>query len=139
GEHVGVVIADEAAAAPLAPTVVRVQDGSWAVTQAGSITAEMLQALMPTTIVFVCTGNTCRSPMAAALCKKLLAERLGCTVEELPQRGFLVLSAGIAAMMGGGAAPEAIEAARELGADLTRHSSRPLSPKLVAAADHLID
>src|SRR5206468_8355544 len=113
GEHVGVVIADEAAAAPLAPTVVRVQDGSWAVTQAGSITAEMLHALMPTTIVFICTGNTCRSPLAAALCKKLLADRLGCTVEELPARGFLVLSAGLAAMMGMEASADAALVARE--------------------------
>ena len=57
--------------------------------------------------VFVCTGNTCRSPLAEGLCKKLLAERLGCPAEELPQRGFLVISAGIAAMMGGEAAAEA--------------------------------
>src|SRR5438045_4197974 len=91
GEQVAVVIADEPAAEPLAPTVVRVTDGGWTVTQAGSITHEMLQALMPTTIVFVCTGNTCRSPLAEALCKKMLADRLGCPVAELPARGFLVL------------------------------------------------
>jgi protein-tyrosine phosphatase len=89
-------------------------------------------------ILFVCTGNTCRSPLAEALCKKLLAERLECSVEELPQRGFIVLSAGLSAMMGGGAADEAIEVARALGADLSGHSSRPLTVDLASQADFLI-
>ena len=35
--------------------------------------------------VFVCTGNTCRSPLAEALFKRKLADRLGCTAEELPK------------------------------------------------------
>ena len=50
-------------------------------------------------VLIVCTGNTCRSPLAEALCKKLLAEQHGCRPEELPQRGIVVLSAGLAAMM----------------------------------------
>jgi len=89
-------------------------------------------------IVFVCTGNTCRSPLAEALCKKLLAQRLGCTVEELPRCGFVVLSAGLAAMMGASAAPEAVEAARELEADVGGHRSQPLTAPLAAQADHLV-
>ena len=35
-------------------------------------------------VVFVCTGNTCRSPLAEALCKTRLAERIGCTAAQLP-------------------------------------------------------
>src|SRR5438552_2764495 len=89
-------------------------------------------------ILFVCTGNTCRSPLAEALCKKMLADQLDCRPEELPQHGFIVQSAGLAALMGGGAAAEAIEAARELGADLREHASRPLTPLWVAQADYLI-
>ena len=46
---------------------------------------------------------------AIALCKKMLAEHLGCAPEELPRRGFIVLSAGLSAMMGGSAAAEAVE------------------------------
>ena len=49
-------------------------------------------------ILMVCLGNICRSPLAEGLCKKLLAERLGCSLEELPQRGFVVLSAGLSAL-----------------------------------------
>jgi protein-tyrosine phosphatase len=99
---------------------------------------DTLQRLSACVILFVCTGNTCRSPLAEALCRKRLAERLGCTVEELPQRGFVVLSAGLAAMMGGEATPEAAEAARELGADLSQHQSRTLSADLVRHADIVV-
>jgi protein-tyrosine phosphatase len=89
-------------------------------------------------VVFVCTGNTCRSPLAEALCKKRLADRLGCAVQELPALGFFVLSAGLAAMMGGAAAPEAVEVAGTFGADLEGHRSRPLTPELAAQADYLV-
>jgi protein-tyrosine-phosphatase len=89
-------------------------------------------------IVFVCTGNTCRSPLAAALCRRQLADRLGCAVEELPDRGFEVTSAGLAAVSGEPAAAEAVTVARELGAELTDHASRPATPDLIARADLII-
>lgn len=88
-------------------------------------------------ILFLCTGNTCRSPLAEALCKKLLAERLGCTPAELPQRGFFVQSAGLAAMMGEEAAEEAIVTAQELGADLSGHGSQPVTADLLNQADFI--
>lgn len=121
-----------------ASTVIHVQGDQWRVLREGVVSAADLGRLTACVIVFVCTGNTCRSPLAEALCKKLLADRLGCRIDELPDRGFLVLSAGLAAMMGGEAAAEAVEAARELGADLSAHASRPLSPTLAAQADYLI-
>jgi protein-tyrosine phosphatase len=121
-----------------ASTVVQVNGNRFQVLREGVVSAAELEQLSPCMIVFVCTGNTCRSPLAEALCKKLLAERLGCAVEELPQHGFVVLSAGLAAMMGGRAADEAVEVARELGADLSRHSSLPLTADLAARADYLI-
>jgi protein-tyrosine phosphatase len=121
-----------------AATVVQVEGNSWQILREGVVTAAEVERLCPCLIVFVCTGNTCRSPLAEALCKKLLADRLGCTVEELPRRGFIVLSAGLAAMMGGGPAVEAVAAGQELGADLSGHVSRPLSAKVVAQADCLV-
>src|SRR5579859_6473201 len=88
-------------------------------------------------ILFVCTGNTCRSPLAQALCARLLADRLGCEPIDLPERGFHVQSAGLAAMMGAAATVEAVAVARELGADLTGHKSQPLTPELLARTDYL--
>ena len=89
-------------------------------------------------IVFICTGNTCRSPMAEAICKKLLADRLGCSVEELPDRGWIITSAGLGAMEGMPAAREAVEVARTHGGDLSAHQSQPLSEELAREADLLL-
>ncbi len=88
-------------------------------------------------ILFVCTGNTCRSPLAQALCARLLADRLGCEPADLPGRGFIVQSAGIAAMMGAEATAEAVAVARELGADLSGHKSQPLTLDMLAQTDFL--
>jgi tRNA threonylcarbamoyl adenosine modification protein (Sua5/YciO/YrdC/YwlC family) len=119
-------------------TVVRIEGNAWSVLREGVISRAELERQACCLILFVCTGNTCRSPLAESLCKKMLADRLGCPPEELPQYGFIVLSAGLAAGTGGGAAPEAIEAAHELGADLRGHATRPLTPLLVSQADWLI-
>ena len=119
-------------------TVVQVHDKNWSIVQPGAVTAEQVAQRLACLVVFVCTGNTCRSPLAEGLCKKLLAERLSCAVADLPVRGFCVLSAGLAAMMGGAAAAEAVEVARGFGADLTYHQSRPLSEDLAAQADYLV-
>jgi protein-tyrosine phosphatase len=138
GEDLTLLIDDGPTRYRQASTVVRINGNSWSVLREGAISAAELQGYACCLIVFVCTGNTCRSPLAEALCKKMLAERLRCAPQELPQHGFLILSAGLAALNGGGAAPEAVETACELGADLSGHASRPLTPTLVAQADYLI-
>ena len=87
-------------------------------------------------VLLVCTGNTCRSPMAAALAKEMLAERLGCGVSELSQKGIVVESAGTAGG-GGGASPHAITVMARRGIELSDHVSAALSPDLVRQADYL--
>jgi protein-tyrosine phosphatase len=90
-------------------------------------------------VLFVCTGNTCRSPLAEAICRRLLADRLGVAEDELPARGFVIRSAGVMAGPGDPAAYEAAEAAREMfGADLSAHSSTPVNPELLAGATDVI-
>jgi protein-tyrosine phosphatase len=76
--------------------------------------------------------------MAEALCKGHLAARLGCDIEGLPARGFVVCSAGIAAEEGEGAAEHAIAVGQSLGVDLTGHQSEPLTAELVDQATHLL-
>src|SRR5260370_30563389 len=109
GEDLAVVIDDGPSRYGKASTVVQVNGNTWEVLREGVVSEAELKRQAAKLIVFVCTGNTCRSPMAEGLCKKLLAERLGCALEELPERGFVVLSAGLAALMGGQAAPQALD------------------------------
>ncbi|MBI3987756.1 MAG: low molecular weight protein arginine phosphatase [Lentisphaerae bacterium] len=79
-------------------------------------------------LVFVCTGNVCRSPMAECLLK----HRLG------PKTRWSIASAGTSAGAGMPASPPAVEALREMGLDLTPHRSRPLTGELVDRATLLV-
>ena len=88
-------------------------------------------------ILFICTGNTCRSPLAESLCNTKLALSLGCSVENLRERGFIVQSAGLAALPGQPAADEALQVARELDADLSQHCSQLLNEALLRQATHV--
>jgi protein-tyrosine phosphatase len=138
GDEVDLVLDDGPCRLGKASTVVQVNGDSWRVLREGVLSAEDVRRQASRLIVFVCTGNTCRSPMAEALCKKLLAEELACQAAELPQKGYVLLSAGLAATTGAPATSEAEDAVRELGADLTGHMSRPLTPALATQADYLI-
>ena len=80
-------------------------------------------------ILFVCTGNTCRSPMAEAIARGLLSDR------EPDGTVIRVLSAGVSAMLGAPATPDAVEAVRELGFDLDAHRSSPVTAELLESAD----
>jgi protein-tyrosine phosphatase len=135
GDQVQLVIDDGPTSYGQPSTVVRVDGERWELLREGVMPAETLERLSSCAIVFVCTGNTCRSPLAEGLCKKALSEQLGCSVEDLPRRGFLVLSAGTSAMMGSGATQEAIETAQARGVDLTGHVSQPATSQLLAHAD----
>lgn len=86
-------------------------------------------------ILFVCTGNTCRSPMAEGLARVELAQRLGCEPDRLAESGFEVASAGVSAAPGAPATPEAVQAAAEYGADLTGHRSQGATAELINSAD----
>ena len=81
-------------------------------------------------LLFVCTGNTCRSPMAQAIAQ-----------EEIRRRGWTqveVASAGVAAAVALPASPQAVRVAGEVGLDLTSHRSSPLSSEALERADLIL-
>jgi protein-tyrosine phosphatase len=116
-------------------TIVRVDEGGWKIVREGVYSAERIQRLLRRTFLFVCTGNTCRSPIAAGLARKLLAERIGCSVGQLDRRGFEMLSAGVLAGEDVLPSPEAVAAAGRLGADISAHRSHKLTVELISQAD----
>lgn len=119
-------------------SIVEVMDGKLKLVRGGVISEQFLKRFASFMIVVVCTGNTCRSPMAEMLLKKRLADQLGCKIEELEDRGVLVQSAGIAAMAGGRAAEEAVEVLKQRGLDLAIHETQPLSDRIVRYADLIL-
>ena len=96
-----------------------------------------LQTMSKVVFLFVCTGNTCRSPMAEGFFRKYLAEKTGCSLDELEEKGYKVLSAGTMDMAGAPASAESIKACAAKGVDITRHASRPLTRSLVDASDFI--
>jgi L-threonylcarbamoyladenylate synthase len=119
-------------------TVVRVDEKQSEIVEPGVVSDCTLKRLCSEIYLFVCTGNTCRSPMAEAIFRRLLAEHLKCHDEELLDRGYNVLSAGLSAGNGSPATREAVQLLAEEGLDLRNHESQPLTERLLLHADHIL-
>lgn len=118
-------------------TLVRIRENSYEIVRDGVYDSRIIDRLLRTTILFVCSGNTCRSPMAEAIARKYLADRLSVAPDELETKGVNVISAGSYALPGARAAEPAVEALKAMSVDLSRHRSRPLSVELIHQADFI--
>lgn len=79
-------------------------------------------------ILFVCTGNTCRSPMAEGILKSMLSEK----------DNIQVLSGGIFAPQGAGASENAILAMREKGIDISAHTAQNINSDVIGESDLIL-
>jgi len=85
--------------------------------------------------LFVCSGNTCRSPMAAAIGNAEIAARLGIPFAELHSSPVRAISAGLSANPGASLSEEAAEALRELNVPVPPHRSRLLTTEMLDEAE----
>lgn len=137
-EKLAMVIDDGQCPLRSGSTVVHVEQHQIQILREGALTTARLKRMASEVVLFVCTGNSCRSPMAEAIFEGMLAKHLGCTVDELPDHGYTVMSAGVAAAGGGPAASAAIQAVQAYNVSLADHVSQALTPELVRLADRII-
>ena len=116
-------------------TVVKVGMQNIEILRQGVVSEEKVREMSTIRIVFVCTGNTCRSPMAEVICRKYFAHNLGCSIDELDDFGYNITSAGIAAMQGAPASEHSVEVCRKNGLSLERHQSSQLTGQQIRNSD----
>lgn len=86
-------------------------------------------------LVFVCTGNICRSPMAAGIMKDLVLDEVEQRHRVIP---ILISSAGTHAMTGSPASRHAVEVAAKYDINLNFHRSKPINESIARNADMIL-
>lgn len=118
-------------------SVARVGRGELTLLREGLIDLRQLRQAGGLRLAFVCTGNTCRSPMAEGLARLVLAERLGCAPSALEDFGFVVRSMGVQAAVGEPASKHAVSVLADRGYDLGGHRSRAVQGEDLERFDRL--
>lgn len=117
-------------------TIVKVVGDSIEVIREGVLDEGSIDRLSTVRFLFVCSGNTCRSPMAEKLAEKILAEQMGCEISQLGDLGVYVSSAGTSGGFGR-ASEHAVQAMATRGLNLSEHHSTALTTDLILQADHV--
>ena len=115
--------------------VLRVVPGAFELLREGLLSVDTLRRTAGLELLFVCTGNTCRSPMAEALARAALARRL--EVDDPAAFGFGVRSAGVFAPPGAPASEHSVAVLAKRGLDLSRHRSSGAEDELLERADRI--
>jgi protein-tyrosine phosphatase len=120
-----------------ASTVVRLRGKAWEILRPGALGESRVRRAANLVVLFVCSGNSCRSPIAEALCRKMLAARLETDPDRIEEHGYTLLSAGSAGGFAAPASPPAIQVMRELGVDISNHLSQTVSAEMVEHSDRI--
>lgn len=118
-------------------TVVKITQNKITVLRKGVYENSEIEAMAMVRILFVCTGNTCRSPMAAAFCRKIISEKLKCDVDETEKIGYIIHSTGVMGLSGTPASGEATKICAEKGLDIRSHHSSGISIEEIEASDFI--
>ena len=117
--------------------VVKIGKKSIEILRLGIYSQAQLDAMSTVNFLFVCTGNTCRSPMAEGIFRKYLAEKLQCKVDHLEQVGYKVSSGGVMDTSGFPASAGSLAACAAKGIDITAHRNKGLSKELIEESDFI--
>ena len=104
-------------------TVARIGDIDINILREGVYSESEIIEMSSVGIFFVCTGNTCRSPMAEYFCRQYLAEKLKCGLDETEKMGYKVGSAGVACWAGMEASAQVLEICRQRSVNASGHRS----------------
>ncbi|MBI4711716.1 MAG: threonylcarbamoyl-AMP synthase [Planctomycetes bacterium] len=138
GDRVDIIVDAGPCRYGISSTVVKIDDNSrFEILREGAIAAKDIQKFSYKMILFVCSGNTCRSAMAVGLYKKILADKLHIPVDELESKGYKIISAGTSAIYNSPASNLAVTALKELSADISRHRSQPVTMTLIEESDQI--
>ena len=137
GSGIDLLIDDGPLTSPKPSTIVKIVGNEYTILREGALKTETVKRLAALMILFVCTANRCRSPMAEYLCEKMFAERLLCSVDALEKHGIVVMSAGVSAVEGQPAHPNVAEVLEAEGIDVSRHRSLPLNEMHIRFADSI--
>lgn len=113
---------------------VRVDENRCTLIQPGVLGQEVVDQLFHLVILLVCTGNTCRSPMAEVMLIRLLKDAFPMQMKS--KRSLVhIASAGLSAFPGGSASPQAQNVMAQRGLNLQAHQSRSLTERALRTAD----
>ena len=103
-----------------------------------SLSSVPIKSALPSRLIlFVCSGNTCRSPLAAAIANAEIAARLAIPYEALNGAGVKATSAGVAAKVGDPMTNEAKAVLKQLGFEPNGHRARSLAAELANQAERI--
>jgi len=122
---------------PGEPTIVQVDGNRGRIVHQGVVGEKALKGTSQWIVLFVCTGNTCRSPMAQAMMQRKIKERFG-GISITGSDSVIAISAGVSAFGGEPASHGAAAAIKNFGTSLDQHQSTQLNSSLVEQADLIL-